>query len=131
MPLYEALKMFVKDMEYNRFKIAIISFTEEYKIYNFNVNKASANLLTKFNYEEVHTLINILDKNNADINAISLLESFKYTISVKINNNIKIYYLKENYSIIFLSILLLIISFVIIIYPISVQIMNNLNIMLT
>lgn len=131
MPIYEALKRCIEVIQYKRFKDNYIAFVEELRIYNFDISKSSCNLLRKFNYDEVYSLINILKENKKQDSVISLLDTLKETISLKIYNNTKLYYLKDTYSIMFLTVLLLISSFLVVIYPISVQILNSLNIILS
>ena len=130
-PLYNSLKDSCVYLKKDRFQKWYKNFIEKYRIYNFDIKKASSTLIEKFNYEETNIIINILAENQSLENIIDLLDTFKDTISLKIYSNIKYYYLKDTYSIFFITILLLIISFIIVIYPISVQIINSLNIMLT
>lgn len=129
--LYNSLKFSINSLEYLRFKRAMFEFVEEYKIYNFDVLKAAKKLLNKFNITEIKMLIDILCDDKSIRNISDLLSTFKESITIKINNNLKIYYSKETYSILFFTVSLLIISFVIVIYPISAQVMNSLNIILS
>ena len=131
MPLYEAMKRCSDVIQYRRFKDNYITFIEELRIYNFEMSKPSRNLLDKFDYDEVYSLVNILKESKRNDSIIALLDTLKSTISIKIYSNTKNYYLKDTYGIMFLTVLLLLSCFLVVIYPISVQILNSLNIILS
>ena len=131
MPLYEAMKRCSDVIQYKRFKDNYITFIEELRIYNFEMSKPSRNLLDKFDYDEVYSLVNILKESKRNDSIIALLDTLKSTISTKIYSNTKNYYLKDTYGIMFLTVLLLLSCFLVVIYPISVQILNSLNIILS
>ncbi len=131
MPLYEAMKRCSDVIQYKRFKDNYITFIEELRIYNFEISKPSKKLLDKFDYDEVYSLVNILKESKRNDSIIALLDTLKSTISTKIYSNTKNYYLKDTYGIMFLTVLLLLSCFLVVIYPISVQILNSLNIILS
>lgn len=128
--LYEALKVSCNNLKYKKLQNALYKFNEEYRMYNFNINKASQEILNKFNIEELNTLINILDENQNDENTVNLLKSYKELLNFKMYKIMKRNSLEDIYIILILSIILLINTFIIIIYPISAQIIDNLNIIL-
>ncbi len=128
--LYEALKFSCNNLKYKRIKSELVDFTERYKIYNYNIRIACNKLLYKFNNEEVSTLVNILSEGQSRENIINLLCMYKENVGFKVQKLIKRGYASEMYIILSLSILLLINTFLIIIYPMSTQIIDNLNIIL-
>lgn len=89
---------------------------------------ASKNLLDKFNISELKTFIEILQDNKSIENMIELLNGLKELLGDVVNRNLKIYYIKDNMYIILFIISLLLITFVIVMYPITNQIINNLSI---
>ena len=89
---------------------------------------ASKNLLDKFNISELKTFIEILQDNKSIENMIELLNGLKELLGDIVNRNLKIYYIKDNMYIILFIISLLLITFVIVMYPITNQIINNLSI---
>lgn len=89
---------------------------------------ASKNLLDKFNISELKTFIEILQDNKSIENMIELLNGLKELLGDIVNRNLKIYYIKDNMYIILFIISLLLITFVIVMYPITNQIIKNLSI---
>ena len=126
--LYYSLKNSLENLRYKRFKVNLIKFIEEYRIYNYNIQMASKNLLDKFNISELKTFIEILQDNKSIENMIELLNGLKELLGDIVNRNLKIYYIKDNMYIILFIISLLLITFVIVMYPITNQIINNLSI---
>ena len=126
--LYYSLKNSLENLRYKRFKVNLIKFIEEYRIYNYNIQMASKNLLDKFNISELKTFIEILQDNKSIENMIELLNGLKELLGDVVNRNLKIYYIKDNMYIILFIISLLLITFVIVMYPITNQIINNLSI---
>lgn len=125
--LYNSLKFSSMNLNYSRFKESFLNFIEEYKIYNFNINKASKKLLDKFKQEELKTFIEILSDNLSTKNTLELLDRFKDVTERKEESSIKNYYIKLNSCLLILSIIILVLSFVVVIYPISIQIIYSLN----
>ncbi len=126
--LYYSLKNSLENLRYKRFKVNLIKFIEEYRIYNYNIQMASKNLLDKFNISELKTFIEILQDNKSIENMIELLNGLKELLGDIVNRNLKIYYIKDNMYIILFIISLLLITFVIVMYPITNQIIKNLSI---
>lgn len=125
--LYDSLKFALMNVRYNRFKESFLDFVEEYKMYNYNVKKASKKLIDKFSQKELKTFVEILDDNKSCKNTLELLERFKEVTNRKEESALKNYYMKLNSYILCMSIIILILSFVLVIYPISIQILKSLN----
>lgn len=125
--LYDSLKFALLNVRYNRFKESFLDFVEEYKMYNYNVKKASKKLIDKFSQKELKTFVEILDDNKSCKNTLELLERFKEVTNRKEESALKNYYMKLNSYILCMSIIILILSFVLVIYPISIQILKSLN----
>lgn len=125
--LYDSLKFSISNISYIRFKDSFLEFVEEYRIYNYSIKKASEKLIYKFNQKELKTFLEILDSAESTFNTIELIGRFKQVINKKEENALKGYYIKTNSLIIFISVLLLFMSFIIVIYPISMQILKSLN----
>ena len=98
--LYYSLKNSLENLRYKRFKVNLIKFIEEYRIYNYNIQMASKNLLDKFNISELKTFIEILQDNKSIENMIELLNGLKELLGDIVNRNLKIYYIKDNMYII-------------------------------
>ena len=92
--MYNSLILSSNSITYDRLKYEINEFINSYRLYNFNVKKASYNLTKKMDIVELKLFINIIEE-----------------VQQK-GNDEKI---------------LIINSFLIVIYPISIQIINNLN----
>ena len=125
--LYDSLKFSVKNISYIRFKNSFLDFIEEYRMYNYNIKKASEKLIYRFNQKELKTFLEILDGSESISNTLELIERFKQVVAKKEESALKGYYIKTNMKVIFISLILLCMSFVIVIYPISIQILESLN----
>ena len=125
--LYNSLILSSNSITYDRLKYEINEFINSYRLYNFNVKKASYNLTKKMDIVELKLFINIIEevqqKGNDEkilIGFLDYLDEFKIkNSSLKVSSN--------TFLIIFITFLLIINSFLIVIYPISIQIINNLN----
>lgn len=125
--LYDSLKFSVKNISYIRFKNSFLDFIEEYRMYNYNIKKASEKLIYKFNQKELKTFLEILDGSESISNTLELIERFKQVVTKKEESVLKGYYIKTNLKVVFISLILLCMSFVIVIYPISIQILESLS----
>lgn len=125
--LYDSLKFSVKNINYAKFKNCFLDFVEEYRMYNYNIKKASEKLIYRFNQKELKTFLEILDGSESVSNTLELMKRFKQVVAKKEESALKGYYIKTNMKVIFISLILLCMSFVIVIYPISIQILESLN----
>lgn len=125
--MYNALKNSIDSINYYRFKEALTEFVEEYRIYNYNTKKASYKLLEKFNIDELNIFLDILHINESNNSIIKILSGLKKILNEKLNKNLKIMHMRENYNIVICILLLLCMTFLTVMFPIFVQIVNNLN----
>ncbi len=125
--LYEALNLSIDALSYNRFKKEIKDFIKYYKLYNFNVLKASVNILNKFQINELSLFINIIEEvqnKGGDCYVlkgfIDYLDMYKYKNSCFKNS-------LDTSLLVFITFLLIINSLILTIYPIFIQIIYNLD----
>jgi len=126
-PLHESLKYVKDNIEYARFREGFNLFINDYLMYNFNMIKAIDNFKLKFNSYEFNMFLNIILQGDKEGKTIESLTIFSETLELSYFKYLKY---KEAKRIIFVtiaSIISLINITILAIYPIIIQITENLQ----
>jgi Flp pilus assembly protein TadB len=127
MSLYESLKLSLENISYKRFKLEYENFVNDYIMYNFNILKAINEFENKFNSYEFNMFLSILIQGEKEGKLLENLEIFNSSLELMYFKYLKY---KESQRIIFVSfatVISVINSFIIVMYPIGVQITQNLS----
>lgn len=127
MPLYEALRLCINAIKYDKFKNEFEKFVNSYILYNFNMSKAIDEFSDKFNCYEFKLLLGILNQIESNGNIIENLEYLSKIIELSYQKFLK-YIQTINSVYVGISLVLSLIDIMmIIIYPLFSQISQNLN----
>lgn len=127
MPFYESLKISLKSIHYKRFIIEYQKFIDNYEMYNFNILRAIEDFKRKFDSYEFNMFLTVLLECEREGNALENLEAFDKTLDLAYFKYLK---LKSTNRIIFISVatvISLINVFLIVMYPIAIQISQNIT----
>ena len=91
-------------------------------MYNFDIFKAISTFLTKFNSYEFYVFLSLLLQGEKEGNMIEILENFYDSLQFKYFKNLKYKASVRTIMIIFSTLILLINSFAIVLYPIITEI---------
>ncbi|MEG0872748.1 MAG: hypothetical protein RSD14_01295 [Clostridia bacterium] len=127
MSVYESLKLSVTPISHKRFKIEFEKFVNNYMMYNFNILKAVEEFETKFNSYEFNMFLSILIQGEKEGNMLEGLETFNDSLDLMYFKYLKLKASKRLLFVSFATIISLINSFVIVMYPIAVQVSSNLT----
>lgn len=127
MSFYESLKLSINNIENKRFKLEYGNFINEYILYNFNIIKALNEFEKKFDCYEFNMFLSILVQGEKEGELLENLENFSESLDLVYFRYLKY---KSTQRIIFVSIATVISvlnSFFIVMYPIVIQITQNLS----
>lgn len=127
MSFYESLKLSANNIENKRFKLEYENFINEYMLYNFNIIKALNEFEKKFDCYEFNIFLSILVQGEKEGELLENLENFSKTLDLIYFRYLKY---KSTQRIVFVSIatvISVINSFFIVMYPIVIQITQNLS----
>ena len=122
MTFYDSLKYAQNSINYDRLKKEYSKFVEDYMMYNFDIFKAISTFLTKFNSYEFYVFLSLLLQGEKEGNMIEILENFYDSLQFKYFKNLKYKASVRTIMIIFSTLILLINSFAIVLYPIITEI---------
>lgn len=125
MTLYDSLKNSLNVISYSRFKEEYSRFIENYMMYNFNIFKAIEIFSTKFKSIEFDMFLSLLAQGEKEGNVIQLLDIFSDSLELTYLKNLKYKSSKRTITIILSTIILLINSFAIVLYPIVIEISSS------
>lgn len=125
MSLYDSLNMGLSVINNERFKKEYSIFIENYMLYNFNIIKSIELFSKKYNSYEFNMFLSILSQGEKQGNLLELLETFSDTLDLILQKNLKYKLSKNMISIIISTIILLLNSFAIVLYPIIIEITNS------
>lgn len=126
-PLHESLKYVKENIEYKRFKEGFDVFIDDYLMYNFNMIKAIDNFKLKFNSYEFNMLLNIILQGEKEGKIIESLTIFSETLDLSYFKYLKYKETKRIMFVVVASIISLINITILAIYPIIMQISENLQ----
>lgn len=125
MSLYASLKNCIESIENKRFKLEYRRFVNNYKIYNFNITKAVAEFSEKFSFYEFNMFLSLLIQGEKEGNVLELLDNFINTLDFVRFKYLKFKASQRTILIILTTLISMINSFLIVLYPIFIQISNN------
>lgn len=125
MTIYDSLKSSINSIGYNRLKKEYSKFVEDYMMYNFNIFKATAIFSNKFNSYEFYTFLSLLTQGEKEGNMVEILETFYDSLQLSYIRNLKYKSSTRTIMIIISTIIILINSFVIVLYPIIIEISSS------
>lgn len=126
-PLYESLKYVKDNIEYKRFKESFNIFINDYLMYNFNMIKATDNFKLKFNSYEFNMFLNIILQGEKEGKMIESLTVLSETLDLSYFKYLKYQETKRIMFVMLASIISLINITILAIYPIIMQISENLQ----
>ncbi|MDD3303450.1 MAG: type II secretion system F family protein [Clostridia bacterium] len=125
MPLYDSLKGSTHSIQNKRFKEEYALFVDHYRMYHFNMLKAVGEFNQKFSFYELNMFLSILIQGEREGNLLEMLENFIDTLDLVYFKYLKYKAGQRSMVIIFSTLISVANSFMIVLYPIVVQIMQN------
>ena len=125
MTFYDSLKSAKNSINYNRLQKEYSNFIENYMMYNFNIFKAISIFSEKFNSYEFNTFLSLLLQGEKEGNMLEVLENFYDSLQLIYYKNLKYKSSKRSLLIILATIILLINSFAIVLYPMAIEISSS------
>ena len=126
-PLNESLKYVKNNIKYKRFRESFEVFTNDYLMYNFNIIKAVDNFKLKFNSYEFNMLLNIVVQGEKEGKMVESLTIFSETLDLSYFKYLKYNEAKRVIFVTVAAIFSLINIAILAVYPIIVQISENLQ----
>lgn len=126
-PLNESLKYVKNNIKYKRFRESFEVFTNDYLMYNFNIIKAVDNFKLKFNSYEFNMLLNIVVQGEKEGKMVESLSIFSETLDLSYFKYLKYNETKRVLFVTISAIISLINISILAVYPIIVQISENLQ----
>ncbi|MEG2348096.1 MAG: hypothetical protein RSB67_00420 [Clostridia bacterium] len=126
MPIYESLKASISSISNKRFKFEFSTFLDNYQLFNFNIQKAIYEFEKKFTSIEFKMYISILLQSEKEGKILENLEIFSDTLDFSYFKYLKFKSVKKIALISVCTIVSLLNSFLVIMYPIGIQISENL-----
>lgn len=124
---YDALKVASRGIKYKRFKEKYDIFVHDYSLYNFNLKPALNKFQENFYSDEFVMFVNILIQGDKEGKLLEMLEVFENTLDLSTYKYIKKKERKANFYIIIASFLSLVNIVIIAVYPMIIQIFENIN----
>ena len=126
-PLHESLKYVKDSIEYIRFREGFDLFINDYLMYNFNIIKAIDNFKLKFDSYEFNMFLNIIIQGDREGKIVESLSVFSETLELSYFKYLKYKETKRIMFVTIASIISLINITILAIYPIAIQISENLQ----
>lgn len=126
--LYNALKISINSIKYPRLKKEYTKFVDNYMLYNFNINKSIQEFSSKFDSYEFNMFLSILVQSQNQNSIIEVLENFNSNLELSYFKYLKLNSTKKMLMIIFSTIIILVNTILIVMYPMINQIGENLNV---
>lgn len=125
MPLYNSLKNVIDNIENKRFKEEYKIFVNNYRMYNFNIIKSVNEFSQKFSFYEFNMFLSLLIQGEKEGNLLELLENFTETLDLAYFKYLKYKASQRSVVVILTTIISIINSFIIVLYPIIIQISSS------
>lgn len=126
-PLYECLKLAKETIKYKRFKESFELYINDYIMYNFNMTKAIDNLKMKFDSYELDMFLSILFQGDKEGNIVDAMQVFSETLELSYFKYLKYKEAQRITFVTFASVISLLNITIIAIYPVIIQITENLS----
>lgn len=127
-PLHESLKLSIDVISSARLKKEFEVFVNDYILYNFNMAGAVEKMANKFNSYELNMFLSLLIQIDKDGNILENLEAFEKTLELSYFKYLKYRAAKRLLYVSFSTVLSLVDIILIVLYPIFIQLTNNLSI---
>lgn len=125
--LKDALDISVKSLGYKRLREELQKFVRSYEVYGYDIQKASNVLDGKFESYELDMFIGILKQSEKEGNVLENLEKFSTILDLSYFKYLKRQSAKRLFSMTLGTVLLLVDIALIVMYPIFVQVIQNLQ----
>ena len=125
MTLYDSLKNSINSINYKRLKVEYSQFVQNYLMYNFNIYKAISIFENKFNSILFDSFLSLLAQGEKEGNLIEILETYSDSLVMEYMKTLKYKESKRMLGIVFVTIVILLNSFVIVMYPLIMQIASS------
>lgn len=126
MSFFDSLKFSADTLNQSRFKKEYVKFINNYQLFNFNIKKAIYEFESKFYSFEFKMYVSILIQSEKEGNLLSSLEVFSDNLNFSYIKFLKYKNLQRTLFLIVSTIILLLNSFIVIVYPMAIQISQNL-----
>ncbi len=126
-PLYESLTYVKDNIEYKRFRDNFDIFINDYLMYNFSMIKATDNFKLKFNSYEFNMFLNILLQGEKEGKMVQSLTVFSEMLDLSYFKYLKYKETKRIMFVVVASVISLINITVLAVYPIIMQVSENLQ----
>ncbi len=126
--LYNALKISINSIKYPRLKKEYTKFVDNYMLYNFNINKSTQEFSSKFDSYEFNMFLSILIQSQNQNSIIEILENFNSNLELSYFKYLKLNATKKMLMIVLSTIIILVNTILIVMYPMVSQIGENLNV---
>jgi hypothetical protein len=125
--LYKSLKLCSENIKYKRFKKEFDIFINDYEIVNYNVAKVAKNFSEKFSSYELDMFLSVLMQSEKEGNIIQNLENYLKNLDMFYYKNLKKVMLKRTTYVAISTVITLINTLLIILYPMFIQITSSIN----
>lgn len=125
MTLYDSLKSGINVINYDRFKNEYSRFVENYMMYNFDMIKAVSIFSSKFSSFEFNMFLSLLTQGEKEGNLIEILETFSDSLELSYFKTLKYKSSSRTLIIVISTMILLINSFAIVLYPLMIEISSS------
>lgn len=127
LPLYDALKTSSISVRYPRLKREYTIFLENYILYNFDIDKSVNEFSKKFDSYEFNMFLSILLDSKLQNNLLEILENFNENLELSYFKYLKFKSSKNTMMVIISTVIILIDTILLIMYPMLMQIIENLQ----
>lgn len=125
--LKEALDVSVKSIVYKRLQKELEIFVRSYELFGYDIQRASNTLDGKFESYELGMFISILKQSEREGNILENLEKFSSILDLSYFKYLKRQSARRLFNVTLGTVLLLVDIALIVMYPIFVQVMQNLQ----
>lgn len=126
MNFFESLKSSADSIYASRFKKEYLKFIDNYQLFNYNIKRSIYEFEDKFTCFEFKMYLSILMQSEKEGNLLESLEVFSENLDFSYIKFLKYKNLKRTLFLVLSTIILLLNSFIVILYPMFMQISQNL-----
>lgn len=126
-PQTEAIKSMGEVIQDKRIKKHFSKFAYDYEVLNFNLKKAADKLLLKFKSSELEMFLQVLVQSETEGSIIENLERFNSTLELSYSKYLRSIANKRLTLVVIGTVLMLVNIILVSMYPIIIQVINNLQ----
>lgn len=130
-PLKDVIKSLPENVQDKELKNCFSKFAYEYEVMNFDIKKPAEKLMEKLRSTELISFMNILIQSIDNGNLIENLEKFNATLELSYHKYLNSEAAKRMTYVIIGTVFMLMNIIIIAMYPIVIQVLNNLNLIFT